>query len=106
MASNEREREREREREIGLLVDLWQYIEVVIHCRFSSLCFRSTTECVFCVVIMFICLSVFLIFAIGILRFVSKLFIDGLCVVDLAPATRTISGAMFHPLIVMLLMSG
>ena len=55
---------------------------------------------------MFICLNLFLIFAIGILSFVSKLFIDGICVVALAPTTRTISGATFHPLVVMLLMSG
>ena len=38
--------------------------------------------------------------------FVSKLFIDGMCVVALAPATKTMSGTMFHPLAMMLLMSG
>jgi hypothetical protein len=38
--------------------------------------------------------------------FVSKLFIDGTCIMTLAPATRTISGATIHPLVVILLMSG
>ena len=38
--------------------------------------------------------------------FVFKFFIDGICVVALAPVARTISGAMFHPLDMMLLMSG
>ena len=37
---------------------------------------------------------------------VSKCFIDGMCVVALAPATNAISGATFHPLVIMLLMSG
>jgi len=42
---------------------------------------------------MFICLNVILIFVIGIFIFVSKCFIDGICVVALAPIARTISGA-------------
>ena len=62
-------------------------------------------ENAYCAAIMFICLNVFLIFVIGILSFVSKLFIDGIFVVALAPTARTISGATFHPLVVMLLMS-
>ena len=33
-------------------------------------------------------------------------FIDGTSVVALAPATNTMSGATFHPLVIMLLMSG
>ena len=37
---------------------------------------------------------------------VSKCFIDGMCVVALAPATNAMSGATFHPLVIMLLMSG
>jgi hypothetical protein len=36
---------------------------------------------------------------------VSRFFIDGMCVVALAPATSTISGATFHPLVMMLLTS-
>ena len=46
-----------------------------------------------------ICLNVSLIFVIGI-------FNHGICVVALAHATRTMSGTTFHPLDVMLLMSG
>ena len=49
-------------------------------------------------------LNVLLIFVIGIVGFVSKLFIDGMCVVALAPTTKIIIWAMVHPLVVMLLM--
>ena len=56
---------------------------------------------------MLICLTVFLfIFMTWSLSYVSKFFIDGMCVVALTPASRTISGATFHPFVVMLLMSG
>ena len=55
---------------------------------------------------MLICLNVFLIFMTGSLSFVSNFFIDGMCVVALAYAAKTISGATFHPLGVMVLMSG
>ena len=55
--------------------------------------------------IVLICLNVFLIVVIGSFSFVSKPFIDGMCVVALAPTTRTMSGATFH-LLVMMLMSG
>ncbi len=37
---------------------------------------------------------------------VSKLFIDKMCEVALALATKTISGVTFHPCIAMLLMNG
>ena len=66
----------------------------------------GSLECAYCVTIMLICLKVLLIFIIESLLLVSKLFINGMCVVALAPATKTMSGAMFHPLVVMLLMSG
>ena len=39
-------------------------------------------------------------------KFCLQIFIDGMCVVALAHAAKTISGATFHPLGVMLLMSG
>ena len=43
----------------------------------------------------------------GCLSVVSKIFIDGMCVVALAPATNTMSArATFHPLVMMLWMSG
>ena len=38
-------------------------------------------------------------------RFVSNFFIDGMCVVALAPVTKTMNGATFDPLVVMLLTS-
>ena len=37
---------------------------------------------------------------------VAKLFIDGMRVVALAHAIKTMNGATLHPLVVMLLMSG
>ena len=35
------------------------------------------------------------------LNFSSKIFIEGMCVVALAPAVLTINGSTFHPLLVM-----
>lgn len=55
--------------------------------------------------LVFICLNVLLVFVIGIFGFASKLFIDGMCVVALAPMIKIIIWAMVHPLVVMLLMS-
>jgi hypothetical protein len=63
-------------------------------------------ECAYCVAIMLICLNVFLIFVIGSASVVSSFFIDGICVVPLAPATSTMSGATFQPFVMMLFMSG
>ena len=62
--------------------------------------------CAYCVVIMLICLNVSLIFVIGSVNVVFIFFIDGIYVVSLAPATNTMSGATFHPFVMMLLMSG
>ena len=44
-----------------------------------------------------VCLMVFS----GILKFSSKIFIEGMCVVALAPTVMTINGSTFHPLFVM-----
>ena len=63
-------------------------------------------ECAYCVVAMLICLNVFLIFLIGIVNVLSSFFIDGICVVPLAPAASTMSGATFQPFVMMLFMSG
>ena len=52
---------------------------------------------------MFISLKVFLIACSGILNFVSRIFIDGMCDVALAHAVITISGSIFQPLFVRLL---
>ena len=46
------------------------------------------------------------IFGIGILRLVSNSFVDGMCVVALAPAANTMNGATFQPLAMTLFMSG
>ena len=56
--------------------------------------------------IVLICLNVILILMAGSLSIVSKFSIDGMCVVALALATKTMSGATFHPLVKMLLTSG
>ena len=53
-----------------------------------------------------ISMKVCLIVSFDILNFSSKIFIEGVCVVDLAPAVMTISGSTFHPLLVMLSISG
>ena len=55
---------------------------------------------------MLICWNVFFIFMRGNLSIVSRFCIDGMCVVALAHATSTMSGATFQPLVIMLLMSG
>ena len=51
-------------------------------------------------------IKVCLIVSLGILNFSSKIFIEGVCVVALAPAMMTISGSTFHPLLVTLSISG
>ena len=78
----------------------------MIGCLFSSLRLWTCIECAYCVAIMLICLNVLLIFMIGSLSILFSLFIDGMCVVALAPAANTMSGVTFHPLAMMLLMSG
>lgn len=64
------------------------------------------TKWSYCVVVMLICLNAPLVFVKGSFSLVSKLSIDMMCVVALAGATETISGAIIHPLFVMLLTSG
>ena len=73
---------------------------------FSSLHLWTSIECAYCVAIMLICWNVFFIFMRGSLSIVYRVCIDGMCVVALAPATSTMSGATFQPLVIMLLMSG
>ena len=79
----------------------WRF---VTSCQFSSLRLWTSIECAYYVAIMLICLNVFLIFIIGSLSVVSELSINGMCFVALALATKTMSGATFHPLVVMMLM--
>ena len=63
-------------------------------------------ECAYCVTIMLIYLNVVLIFVIGTVNVVASYFIDGICVVPLALATSTMSGATFQPFVMMLFISG
>ena len=56
--------------------------------------------------IVLISMKVCLIASLRILNFSSKVFIEGVCVVALAPAVMTISSSIFQPLLVMLSMSG
>ena len=75
-------------------------------CLFSILLLWISIECAYCVAIMLSCLNVCRICVIGSLSFVSSSVIDGMCVVALAPDASTMSGATFHPLALMVLMSG
>ena len=78
----------------------------LIGCQFSSLHLWTIMECAYCMAIMLICLNVLLIFMIGSVNIVSKFFIDGICVVPLAPVANTTSGVNFQPFVMMLFMSG
>ena len=60
----------------------------------------------YCMAIVFMFLKVFLMVGIGIWNFSSSDFIDGMCVVALAPAVMTIRGSTFHPRAVILAISG
>ena len=55
---------------------------------------------------LFMFLKVLLMVGIGILNLFSSAFIDGMCVVALAPEVIIIRGSTFHPLAVMLSISG
>ena len=59
-----------------------------------------------CIAMVLISLKVCLIVFSSILNFSSKIFIEGMCVVALVPAVMTINGSTFHPLLVMLSISG
>ena len=60
----------------------------------------------YCMAIVFMFLKVFLMVVIGIWNFSSSDFIEGMCVVALAPAVMTIRGSTFHPRAVILAISG
>ena len=60
----------------------------------------------YCMAIVLMFLKVFLMVGIGILNLSSSSFIDGMCVVALAPAVMTIRGSIFHPLATILSISG
>ena len=77
------------------------YLPVVVHCL---LCRIIDIAC--CIAMVLISLKVCLIVFSSLLNFSSKIFIEGMCVVALAHAVMTINGSTFHPLLVMLSMSG
>ena len=60
----------------------------------------------YCMAILLMFLKVFLMVDIGILNLSSSTFIDGICVVALAPAVMTIRGSTFHPLVTILSING
>ena len=84
---------------------LWFY-ELFMGCLFSSRRLWIKIECAYRVAIVLICRNVLLICDVGSLSCVSNAFIEGMCVVALAPEANTISGATIHLLVVRLLMSG
>ena len=59
-----------------------------------------------CMAMVLIFLKVFLMVTMGSLRLVSRISIDAMWVVALAPAVMTISGSIFHPLAAILSISG
>ena len=73
---------------------------------FSNLLLCRIIDIACCIAMMLISMKVCLIVSFGILNFSSKIFIEGVCVVALAPVVMTISGSTFHPLLVMLSISG
>ena len=91
---------------VSFFISLGMSCRFVIGCQFSSLHLWTSIECAYCMAITLMCLNVFLIFMTRSLSFVSKIFIDRMCVVALAPETNITSEATFHPFVVNLLTSG
>ena len=60
----------------------------------------------YCMAIVFMFLKVFLMVVIGILKLSTSSFIDGMCVVALAPTVMTIRGSTFHSLATILAING
>jgi hypothetical protein len=74
--------------------------------RSLAFVYGTSIECAYCMPVILICSNVFLIFVVGSSSFVSKFFKYGMHVMALALATKAMSWATFHPIVVMLLMSG
>ena len=55
-----------------------------------------------CIAMVFMSMKVFFKVFFRILNFSSNILIKGVCIVALAPAVMTISGSIFHPLLLML----
>ena len=81
------------------------YLPIEVHSfLISFLCRIIDIAC--CIAMVLMSMKVCLIVSLGILSFSSKKFVEGVCVVALAPAVMTTSGSTFHPLLVMLSISG
>jgi hypothetical protein len=74
----------------------------VIGCLFSIRILWTNIRCVYFMAIRLICLNVFRICKGGSFNFVSSSFIDGMRGVALAHAASTMSGVVFHPLVLIL----
>ena len=79
---------------------------LLMGCLFSRRLLWIKIECAYCIASMLICRNVLLICGMGSLSCVSKVFIEGIWVVALAPEAKTMSGATIHPLLVRSSMSG
>ena len=73
---------------------------------FSSLRLVRRTFIAYWMAMVLMAMNVFLICSREILKLSSRLVIEGLKVVALAPATITIRGSIFHPSVLMSLISG
>ena len=60
----------------------------------------------YCMAMTLISSNVCLMFILGILNMISIFFIEGVCVVALAPAVMTINESTSHPLLIILFISG
>ena len=75
------------------------------HC-FPSLILCRIIDTTCCIAMVLILLKICLIVFSHILNFSSKIFIEGMCVVALAPVVMIINDSALHPLLVMLSISG
>jgi len=73
---------------------------------FSILLLWRRIDMAYFIAIVLMFLKVFLMVGIGILNLFSSDFIDGMCVVALAPAVIIIRGSTFHPLAAILSING
>ena len=82
------------------------YLSIGSGSLFSSLLLCRIIDIASCIAMVLISLKVCLMVFSGILNFSSKIFIEGMCVVALAPTMMKIIDSTFHPLLVMWFMSG
>ena len=78
-----------------------EYLSTGSGSLFSSLLLCRIIDIAYCIAMVLISLKVCLMVFSGILNFSSKIFIEGMYVVALAPAMMTINVFTFHPLLVM-----